>query len=127
MLGIPGFAGLDIAPASTVDQSRYQESSDGLRWAPIGSSTRTTGMRTSLVDVPNPDVGVWSYRATVAPNGKFAGAVSPPMHATVKDFKTAAGTYLDIVNEWNARRESFRRHAPGKWQGWGPTPLGHDR
>jgi hypothetical protein len=98
---------IDVSPPSTGRTVTIQESSDGLRWAPIGSSTRTTGMRTSLVDVPNPDVGVWSYRATVAPNDKFAGAVSPPMHATVRNFKTAAGTYLDIVNEWNAAKFSF--------------------
>lgn len=80
---------------------RIEQSSDKVRWVPVGPSARTKANGTSVVSVPGPAVGVWSYRATVVQDDEFAAAVSPVVGATVEDIKAAAAAYLSVVNEYN--------------------------
>jgi hypothetical protein len=86
---------------------RIEQSSDKVRWVPVGSSVRTETDGTSVVSVPGPAVGVWSYRATVVQDDKFAAAVSPIVSATVEDMTAAATTYLRIIDERNAVHFAF--------------------
>jgi hypothetical protein len=95
-----------IAAGRTV---RIEQSSDKVRWVPVGTPTQTKADGTSVVKVPAPGVGVWSYRATVAKDDKFAAAVSPVAGATVEDIKAAAATYLRIINKSNAALDAFNK------------------
>jgi hypothetical protein len=64
---------------------RIEQSSDKVRWVPVGPTAQTKADGTSVAKVPSPAVGVWFYRATVAQDDEFAAAVSPVVGATVKD------------------------------------------
>ena len=63
---------------------RIEESSDKLRWVPVGSG-RTKADGTLAMSVPAPGVGEWSYRATVVQDDSFAAALSPVVGAKVED------------------------------------------
>jgi hypothetical protein len=88
---------------------RIEQSSDKVRWVPVGPAARTQANGTSVVSVPGPAVGSWSYRATVAQDDKFAAAVSPVVAATVEDIKAAAATYIRIINKSNAALDAFNK------------------
>jgi len=66
-----------VSPPSGARTVRTEKSRDRRHWTPIGSPARTRANGTVLVTVPDPGVGVWSYRAVVARDGRFAAAVSP--------------------------------------------------
>jgi len=88
---------------------RIEQSSDKVRWVVVGPSARTKADGTAVVKVPAPGLGVWSYRATVAKDDKFASAVSPVVGATVEDIKAAGATYLRIIGRYNSALDVFRK------------------
>jgi len=88
---------------------RIEQSSDKVRWVPVGPSAKTKTDGTSVVSVQSPTVGVWSYRATVAQDDQFASAVSPVVSATVEDIKAAAATYIGITNAYNTAVDVFNK------------------
>jgi len=90
---------------------RIQRSSDKVRWVTVGPAARTKANGSSVVKVPGPAVGVWSYRARVAQDGKFAAAVSPIVSVTVEDIKAAAATYISIINRSNAALDAYKKVA----------------
>jgi hypothetical protein len=69
---------------------RLEQSSDNEHWTAVGPPARTQAGGKTVVRVPGLAVGVWSYRATVAQDDKFAAALSPMAHATVEDIKVVA-------------------------------------
>ena len=73
-----------VDPPSAGRILRIEQSSDKVRWVPVGQSA-LKGDGTSVVKVPSPAVGVWSYRATLAQDDEFAAALSPVVGVTVKD------------------------------------------
>lgn len=90
---------------------KIEQSSDKVRWVPVGAVAKTKADGTSVVSVPGPAVGVWSYRATVAQDDKFAAATSPMVGATVEDIKAAAAAYIRIVNESNTALDKYKKAA----------------
>ena len=88
---------------------RIEQSSDKVHWVPVGSSALTETDGASVVSVPGPSVGVWSYRATVVQDDKFAAALSPVVGATVVDMTAAAATYIRIINKSNAALDTFNK------------------
>jgi hypothetical protein len=52
---------------------------------------------------------LWSYRATVPQDDQPAAAVRPVVAATHGGTKAAASTYLSIVTEWDAAKDSYNR------------------
>ena len=96
-----------VDPPSTGRTVRIEQSSDKVRWVPVGPSGKTKTDGTSVLSVPAPAVGAWYYRATVAQDDKFAAAVSPTVGATVEDIKAAAATYIAITNRFNAANDAF--------------------
>jgi hypothetical protein len=86
---------------------RIEQSSDKVRWVPVGPTARTKADGTSVVSVPGPAVGVWSYRATVIQDDNFAAATSPVVGASVEDIKAAAATYIRIINNFNTALDAF--------------------
>ena len=104
---------------------RIEQSSDKVRWVPVGSSALTETDGISVVSVPGPAVGVWSYRATVVQDDKFAAAVSSVVGATVEDMTAAAATYLRIINNSNAALATFNKAVIRSNSGMGfPAYLG---
>jgi hypothetical protein len=81
-----------VDPASAGRTVRIEQSSDKVRWVPVGPSVQTKADGTSVLKVPGPAVGSWYYRATVAQDNKFAAAVSPQVSATVEDIKAASAS-----------------------------------
>lgn len=100
---------ITVDPASAGRIIRIEQSSDKVRWVPVGPSAKTKADGTAVVKVPGPAVGSWSYRATASQDDNYAAAVSPVVGATVEDIRAAAATYLRITNEWNAAHYSFSR------------------
>ena len=98
-----------VDPISAGRTVRIEQSSDKVRWVPVGPSAQTKADGTSVVKVPSPGIGVWSYRATVAKDDNYAAAVSPVVGATVEDIKAAAATYLRIINKSNAALDAFNK------------------
>jgi len=90
-----------VDPPSTGRTVRIEQSSDKVRWVPVGAVVQTKADGTFVVSVPGPAVGVWSYRATVVQDDKFAAAMSPVVGVTVEDIKAAAAAYLSVVNKYN--------------------------
>jgi hypothetical protein len=87
--GTPITFTVSVDPISAGRTVQIEQSSDKVRWVPVGPTAQTKGDGTSLVKVPAPGVGVWSYRATVANDDNFAAAVSPVVGAKVEDIKAA--------------------------------------
>ena len=79
-----------VDPPTVGRTVRLEQSSDKVHWVRLGPSAQTQADGTTLVRVPGLAVGVWSYRATVAQDDNFAGAVSPLAGATVEDIKVVA-------------------------------------
>ena len=79
-----------VDPPSVGRTVRLEQSSDKVHWVPVGPSAQTKADGTTVVRVPSLSIGVWSYRATVAQNDKFAASVSPLASATVQDIKVVA-------------------------------------
>jgi archaellum component FlaG (FlaF/FlaG flagellin family) len=79
-----------VDPPSVGRTVRLEQSSDKVHWVPLGASAQTQGEGKAVIRVPGLAVGVWSYRATVAQDNKFAAAVSPLAGATVEDIKVVA-------------------------------------
>lgn len=102
-------------PPSAGRTVRIEQSSDKVRWVPVGPSARTKANGTAVVKVPGPAVGSWSYRATVAQDDKFAAAVSPVVGATVEDIKAAAAKYIGIVNQSNAALAAYKKATPATY------------
>jgi len=98
-----------VDPPSTGRTVRIEQSSDKVRWVPVGAVGKTKADGTSVVSVPGPAVGVWSYRATVVQDDKFAAAVSPVVTATVEDIKAAAATYIGITNRFNKAVDALNK------------------
>ena len=94
---------------------RIEQSSDKVRWVPFGTVAQTKADGTSVVSVPGPAVGVWSYRATVAQDDQFAAAVSPVVGATVEDIKAAAAAYILIINKFNAAIDAYNKVVTGPY------------
>jgi hypothetical protein len=99
--------GLLVNPPSAARTVRIEQSSDKVRWVTVGSTARTKADGTSALSVPNPGVGVWSYRATVIQDEEFAAATSPVVGVTVEDIQAAAAAYLRIINENNAALDVY--------------------
>jgi hypothetical protein len=79
-----------VDPPSVGRTVRLEQSRDKVHWVPVGPSAQTEADGTTVVRVPGLAIGVWSYRATVAQDDKFAAAVSPLAGATVEDIKVVA-------------------------------------
>jgi hypothetical protein len=79
-----------VDPPSVGRTVRLEQSSDKVHWVPVGASAQTQADGKAVIRVPGLAVGVWSYRATVAQDDKFAAAVSPLAGATVEDIKVVA-------------------------------------
>jgi len=103
-----------VDPKSASRTVRIEQSSDKVRWVPVGLSALTNADGTSVVKVPSPGVGVWSYRATVAKDDTFAAAVSPVVGATVEDIKAAGASYLRITNEFNVAVRTYNKLFVGR-------------
>jgi hypothetical protein len=114
-----------VDPPSAGRTVRIEQSSDKVRWVPVGTPAQTKADGTAVVNVPAPPVGVWSYRAKVAQDDNYAAAVSPLVNATVEDIKAAAATYLRITNEYNAAAGTFNkaRTSANASPGTGLTPA----
>jgi hypothetical protein len=87
---IPVSFTIAVDPPSVGRTVRLEQSSDKLHWVPVGPSAQTQADGKAVVRVPGLAVGVWSYRATVAQDEKFAAAVSPLAGATVEDINVVA-------------------------------------
>jgi hypothetical protein len=74
-----------VDPPSAGRTLRIEQSNNKVRWVSVGPSAETKADGASVVKVPNPGVGLWSYRARLAQNDEFAAALSPVAAATVKD------------------------------------------
>ena len=98
-----------VDPISAGRTVRIEQSSDKVRWVPVGPSVQTKTDGSSVVKVPSPGLGAWSYRATVAKDDKFAAAVSPVVGATVEDIKAAGASYLRIIGRYNSALDVFRK------------------
>ena len=98
---------LVVSPPSVARTVQMEQSSDKVRWVPVGPSARTKTDGSASISMPSPAVGVWSYRARVIQDDKFGGAVSPIVGVTVEDIKAAAATYLRVINVWNASQRTF--------------------
>ncbi len=79
-----------VDPPSVGRTVRLEQSSDKVHWVPVGPSAQTQADGRTLIRMPGLTVGIWSYRATVAQDDKFAAAVSPLAGATVEDIKVVA-------------------------------------
>src|ERR1035437_3327947 len=79
-----------VDPPSLGRTVKLEQSSDKVHWAPVGPSAQTQDDGTTVIRVPSLTIGVWSYRATVAQNDKFAASVSALASATVQDIKVVA-------------------------------------
>jgi hypothetical protein len=79
-----------VDPPSVDRTVRLEQSSDKVHWVPVGPSAQTQADGRAVIRVPGLGVGIWSYRATVAQEEKFAAAVSPLAGATVEDIKVVA-------------------------------------
>jgi len=114
-----------VDPSSAGRTVRIEQSSDKVRWVPVGTPVQTKADGAAVVNVPSPAVGVWSYRAKVAQDNNYAAAVSPVVGATVEDIKAAAATYLRITNEYNAAVDTFNkaRTSANASPGTGLTPA----
>jgi len=100
-----------VDPPSVGRTVKVEQSSDKVRWIPVGAVAKTKANGNSVVSVPGPAVGVWSYRATVVQDDKFAAAVSPVVVATIEDIKAAAATYIRIINGSNAALAAYKKAA----------------
>jgi hypothetical protein len=69
---------------------RLEQSSDKVHWTPVGPPAQTEADGTTVVRVASLAVGVWSYRATVAQDDKFAASVSSVAGATVEDIRVVS-------------------------------------
>jgi len=87
---IPVTFAVAVDPPSLGRTVRLEQSSDKVRWVPVGPSAQTQADGKTVIRVPGLAVGIWSYRATVAQDDKFAAAVSPLAGATVEDIKVVA-------------------------------------
>jgi hypothetical protein len=84
---IPVNFAVAVDPPSVGRTVRLEQSSDKVHWVPVGPSAQTQADGTTVVRVPSLSIGVWSYRATVAQEDKFAASVSPLASAKVEDYK----------------------------------------
>jgi len=114
-----------VDPISAGRTVRIEQSSDKVRWVPVGTPAQTKADGAAVVNVPSPALGDWSYRAKVAMDDKYAAAVSPLVSVTSEDIKTAAATYLRITNEYNAAGVAFNkaRTSAEASPGAGPVPA----
>src|ERR1019366_2296079 len=87
---VPVSFAVAVDPPSVGRTVTLEQSSDEVHWVPVGPSAQTKADGTTVVRVPSLSIGVWSYRATVAQNDKFAASVSPLASATVQDIKVVA-------------------------------------
>jgi len=87
---IPVNFAVAVDPPSLGRTVRLEQSSDKVHWVPVGPSAQTQADGKTVIKVPSLAVGIWSYRATVAQDDKFAAAVSPLAGATVEDIKVVA-------------------------------------
>jgi hypothetical protein len=76
-----------VDPPSVGRTVRLEQSSDKVHWVPVGPSAQTEADGTTVVRVPSLAIGVWSYRAKVAQDDKFAASVSSLAGATVEDIR----------------------------------------
>jgi hypothetical protein len=76
-----------VDPPSVGRTVTLEQSGDKVHWVPVGPSAQTQANGTTVVRVPSLSIGVWSYRATVSPDDKFAASVSPLTSAKVEDYK----------------------------------------
>jgi hypothetical protein len=76
-----------VDPPSVGRTVRLEQSSDKVHWVPVGPPAQTEADGTTVVRVPSLAIGVWSYRATVAQDDKFAASVSSLAGATVEDIR----------------------------------------
>jgi hypothetical protein len=76
-----------VDPPSIGRTVRLEQSSDKVRWVPLGPSVQTQADGTTVVRMPALAVGAWFYRATVGQDDQFAAAVSPVLGVTVEDYK----------------------------------------
>ena len=79
-----------VDPKTVGRTVRLEQSSDKVHWVRLGPSAQTQADGTTLVKVPRLAIGVWSYRAAVAQDDKFAASVSSLAGATVEDIKVVA-------------------------------------
>jgi hypothetical protein len=79
-----------VDPPSVDRTVRLEQSGDKVHWVPVGPSAQTQADGKAVIRMPGLSVGIWSYRATVAQDDKFAAAVSPLAGVTVEDIKVAA-------------------------------------
>jgi|SRR5450631_2013595 hypothetical protein len=87
---IPVDFAVAVDPPSVGRTVTLEQSSDKLHWVPVGPSAQTQADGKTLIRMPGLTVGIWSYRATVAQDHKFAASVSPLAGATVEDIKVVA-------------------------------------
>lgn len=79
-----------VNPISAGRTVTVEQSSDKLRWAPVGLSVQTKAGGTSVLKAPAPGVGVWHYRAKVGQDDTYVAAVSAPVGVKVVDLKAEA-------------------------------------
>ena len=84
-----GFA-VSVEPPSAGRTVRIEQSSDKVRWVPVGPSGQTKADGTAVVNVPPTAVGAWYYHAKVAQDDKYAAALSALVGAKVVDLKAEA-------------------------------------
>jgi hypothetical protein len=102
---------------------RIEQSSDKVRWVLVGPSATTKTDGTSVVSVPGPAVGVWSYRASVAQDDKFTAAVSPAVGATVENIKAAAVATSVVPQRANSAPAPVQNTLPAPVQNTLPAPV----
>jgi hypothetical protein len=90
-----------------------EQSTDKVHWVPVGLSAQTKAFGTLVVNVPAPAVGVWSYRAKVAQDDKYAAVVSPLVGLRVEDIlvttSKAAAAYAGDLSHAVAVAEQARQ------------------
>ena len=114
---IPVTFAVAVDPPSLGRTVRLEQSSDKVHWVPVGPSAQTQADGKTVIRMPGLAVGIWSYRATVAQDDKFAAAVSPLAGATVEDIKVvaarAAAAPLKAVAELARQEEESQCRSSG--------------